>query len=321
MKSLKQFAKKKTIMNTQAILNTQNSSSKAHAWLLAIRPKTLFASIGPVILGTSLAYKTYEIFDLTIFIVTLLCALLLQISTNLANDYLDAKKGIDNHDRLGPVRVTHTGLLSTQEVKFGFLLVLFFALLLGLYLMILGGWPIIMIGLLSMWFSYAYSGGPYPLSHHGLGEVAAYIFFGPIATMGTHYLQSHIFDLPTFFIGSGVGMISFSILAINNLRDIQSDSKTKKRTLAVRFGEKFQRALSLSGYLGSTLFLIVFALYTKYYYSLLALLTILPFLSTLHYLKNGEINASLNDRLAMTGKYLFVYSLANSILIHAPWNL
>lgn len=300
---------------------TQPSPSKAHAWILATRPKTLFASVGPVILGTSLAYKTYEIFDPTIFVITLFCALLLQVSTNLANDYLDAKKGIDNNDRLGPVRVTHTGLLTTHEVKIGFFLVLFFALILGLYLMILGGWPIIIIGFLSMWFSYAYSGGPYPLSHHGLGEVAAYIFFGPIATMGTHYLQSHVFDLSTFLIGSGVGMISFSILAINNLRDIKSDSKTKKRTLAVRFGEKTQRTLCLCGYLGSILFLVIFALYTKYYYSLFALLTVLPFLSTINYLKNGEINASLNDRLAMTGKYLFLFSLAISVLLHAPWNL
>lgn len=303
-------------MNTQTLHSTENTPSKFQAWMLAARPKTLFASLGPVFLGTSLAYKTYEIFDLSIFLMTLLCAILLQISTNFANDYLDAKKGVDNDDRLGPVRVTQTGLLSMNEVQIGFFTCIFLALLFGLYLMILGGWPIILIGLLSLWFSYAYSGGPYPLSHHGLGEVAAYVFFGPVATMGAHYLQSHVFDLSTFLIGSGVGMISVSILAINNLRDIKSDSKTKKRTLAVRFGETFQRRLSVAGFIASLVFLIIFAFQTKYYYALFTLLTILPFLSTLQYLKSGEINSSLNDRLAMTGKYLFLYSLATSILIH-----
>lgn len=302
-------------MSTQTLSPSHKSISKTHAWILAIRPKTLFASLGPVILGTSLAYKTYEVFEINILLVTIVCAVLLQISTNLANDFLDAKKGIDTDERLGPTRVTQAKLLTVREVQFGFFAIILSALILGVYLMILGGWPIILIGFLSILFSYAYSGGPFPLSHNGLGEVAAYIFFGPIATMGSHFLQSHIFDLHTFIIGSGVGMISVSILAINNLRDIKSDFKTNKRTLAVRFGEKFQRTLCLFGYLLSLLLLIAFAIYSKYYYTLIALVTIVPFLATIHYVLKGDINSSLNDHLAATGKYLFLYSLAISLLL------
>ena len=303
-------------MNTQTLNHTE--VTKLQAWILASRPKTLFASIGPVVLGTSLAYKSYEIFDLSIFIVTLLCALLLQVSTNLANDYLDAKKGIDTSERLGPIRVTNSGILSLKEVQLAFFLTILVALILGLYLMIVGGWPIILIGLLSIWFSYAYSGGPFPLSHNGLGEVAAFIFFGPVATMGTHFLQSHVFDLSTFIIGSGVGMISVSILAINNLRDIATDSKTEKKTLAVRFGEKFQRKLCLFGYFASIILVIIFSLQTKYYYCAFAILAIIPFIATLKYLNKGEINSTLNNHLAMTGKYLFLYCLIISMLIHIP---
>lgn len=303
---------------TSTVLTQKKNINKIKAWILAIRPKTLFASLGPVIVGTSLAYKTYEIFDLTIFIITMICAVLLQISTNLANDYLDAKKGIDSINRIGPLRVTQSQILSITEVQNGFFISIFFALLFGLYLMITGGWPIIIIGFSSLWFAYAYSGGPYPLSHHGLGEITAFIFFGPVATMGTHFLQSHVFDSNTFIIGSALGMISLSILAINNLRDIYTDGLTQKRTLAVRFGEVFQRKLSISGTISALILLVIFAICSKYYFSLISLLTIIPYISTIKYLHKGEINSSLNDKLANTGKFLFIFSLFVSITIHFP---
>lgn len=306
-------------MNTSTSHTMTDKNNFKNPWIQAARPKTLFASIGPVILGTSIAFKNYDIFLTDIFVITLICALLLQISSNYINDYFDSVKGTDNEDRLGPLRVTQHGLLTTTQIQKGFMTTLGLALLLGMYLMINGGTPIILIGLSSMWFAYAYTGGPFPLSYNGLGEVAAFVFFGPVAVMGTTYLQSHVFDLPTFIIGCGVGFISALILAINNLRDIHSDAKTTKKTLAVIFGESFQRRLALSFLLFANLAVIGFALLQNNYYLLLTLILVIPFLKTWKHIYQGEISKELNNRLAETGKYLFLYCLVLSALILIPY--
>lgn len=282
-------------------------------WMLAIRPKTLFASVGPVLLGLAVAWSESSTFNIVIAGLTLSCALLLQVGSNLANDYLDAIRGVDNHNRLGPLRVTSAGLITHASMKKGLIATLGAAFLLGIYLMISGGPVIIAVGFISIYFSYGYTGGPFPLSYNGLGEVAAFIFFGPVAVFGTAYLQTHEVSRLALLAGMGPGFISGCILAINNLRDIKSDTETGKRTLAVRFGEKFQRYLCLC--------LIFFSILTGFYIAakynalfawLLILLPLLFHRTWLHILY-GPIDTKLNTSLQRTAQYNLLYCIVLSI--------
>ncbi len=287
-------------------------------WILATRPKTLFASISPVILGLSIAYFEQAQINTNVAILTLLCALLLQLASNIANDYLDAQKGIDTADRLGPLRVTQAGLIPSIQMKRALILVLAVAFFLGIYLMIIGGPFIMLIGFLSLYFAYGYSAGPFPLSYNGLGEIAAFIFFGLIAVTGTHFLQTHHFSLMALFFGMGPGFISATILAINNLRDIKTDRVTKKRTLAVKYGEAFQRKLCVSLIISSSI--VIFLASLMYHLTWLLPLTALPIIFTknwIHLLKN-PIDQKMNQALAKTAQYLLIYSLLTSLsLMHA----
>jgi 1,4-dihydroxy-2-naphthoate polyprenyltransferase len=290
-------------------------------WILAARPKTLFASIGPVILGLACASFTTGTINISIAILTLCCALLLQIGSNLANDYLDYVRGVDNENRLGPIRVTSAGLIDQAAMKTAVITVLIAAFLLGIFLMYSGGPFIIAIGLLSLYFSYGYTGGPFPLSYNGLGEVAAFIFFGPVAVVGTAYLQTHEITRTAVLAGFGPGFISACILAVNNLRDIQSDLATNKRTIAVRFGEKFQRYLcvcliSLSMLLG--VYLVVnlnLGPLMAFSFVILPLIFHKTWLSILY----APIDGKLNLCLQRTAQYnlLFCLLLSISLIAHA----
>lgn len=278
-------------------------------WILAIRPKTLFASLAPVLLGLAVAYVEMQTINVLVAVTTVACALVLQIASNLANDYLDALRGVDNETRLGPTRVTSTGLIPLSTMKNALFLTLFVAFLLGIYLMVIGGPVIILIGLLSLYFAYGYTGGPFPLSYNGLGEVAAFIFFGVVAVMGTNYLQTHTISKLAIILGMGPGFISACILAVNNLRDIVSDRETNKRTLAVRFGEQFQRKLCIT-----TIFLslaVCFYVMFAYNFKLLAPILILPFLFHKTWLQilYHPIDSKLNLALQRTAQYNLLYCL------------
>lgn len=211
---------------------------KLSYWLLAIRPKTLTASLAPVMLGTALAYRD-GYFSAAYLSLTLLGALLIQIGTNLCNDYFDFYKGADTHERQGPVRVTQAGLISPAQVKLGFVLVFGLAACVGILLILRGGWPIFWIGLASLISGIAYTAGPYALAYLGLGELFVLIFFGPVAVAGTYYVQALRFSWPACLYGIALGLLSCAILAVNNLRDLEQDKKANKKTLAVRFGKKF----------------------------------------------------------------------------------
>lgn len=278
-------------------------------WMLAIRPKTLFASLAPVILGLAVAWVEVRSINGLIATLTILCALTLQIASNLANDYLDALRGVDNDTRLGPTRVTSSGLISLTSMKNALILTLGVALILGIYLMVVGGPFIMVIGLLSLYFAYGYTGGPFPLSYNGLGEVAAFVFFGVIAVVGTTYLQTHTFSRLALILGMGPGFISACILAVNNLRDIASDSDTNKRTLAVRFGEKFQRYLCISTIVLS----IAVCVYVMmaYNFKWIFPVIVLPFLFHKTWLQIlfHPIDAKLNNALARTAQYNLLYCL------------
>jgi 1,4-dihydroxy-2-naphthoate octaprenyltransferase len=190
-----------------------------------------------VIIGAGLAaYR--GVFAPLPALAALVGALLIQIATNLANDYYDFLKGADTTARVGPVRVTQAGLIEPASVKRGMLLALAASLAVGVYLVWVGGWPIVAIGLTSLACAVAYTGGPFPLAYHGLGDLFVFVFFGLVAVSGTYYVQALAFPAEAFWAGAGVGALSTAILVVNNLRDIATDAAVGKRTLAVRIGDR-----------------------------------------------------------------------------------
>jgi len=211
------------------------NQSKYKVWLLAIRPKTLPAAAAPVIVGTAVAY--YEgFFQLIPAIATLLAALLLQIGANLANDVFDYRRGADTTDRLGPIRVTQAGYLTPMHVLIGMWIVFGFAVLLGIYLITVAGWWLVPIGLASILAAIAYTGGPFPLGYYGFGDLAVFLFFGLVAVCGTYYVQAESVSGLAIWSSLPMGFLITAILVVNNLRDIGTDRKAGKRTLAVRLG-------------------------------------------------------------------------------------
>jgi 1,4-dihydroxy-2-naphthoate polyprenyltransferase len=216
-------------------LNKQTSTWSA--WILAIRPRTLPAAAAGVVMGSALAWRD-GFFRLDAALACLLTALLLQIGSNLANDVFDFERGTDTPDRLGPVRVTQAGLLRPSQVKYGMAVVFGLSALVGLYLVWLGGWPIILIGIAAILSAIAYTGGPLPLGYHGLGDLFVFIFFGLASVAGTYYVQAGFVSSAAWWLTVPPGLIITAILVVNNLRDLEDDRKAGKRTLAVILGER-----------------------------------------------------------------------------------
>ena len=215
--------------------------SRVRAWILAARPATLPAAAVPVIVGAAAALSDGAKFRGVVFIMTLICALLIQIGTNFANDYSDFARGADTEARLGPVRVTQSGLIEQSSIKRGIILTFGLAVFIGAYLVYVGGWPIAVIGVLSVLSGLAYTGGPYPLGYHGLGDIFVFVFFGVIAVTGTAYLQSGHWSQLALWLSIPIGLLVTNILAVNNLRDRQTDIAAGKRTLATRIGDRATR--------------------------------------------------------------------------------
>jgi 1,4-dihydroxy-2-naphthoate octaprenyltransferase len=215
-------------------------SETLRSWILATRPRTLPACIGPVLLGNALAFAGGA-GNWLIVATTLFCALTLQVSVNLANDYFDGVNGIDQPDRLGPVRVTQSGLLAPATVRNGMLIALGVATASGLYLVWAGGWPLLVAGLLAIVALLAYSGGPYPLASHGLGDAAVFVFYGPVAVAGTDYAHRGTTETLALWLSVAVVLPIVAVLVVNNLRDIPTDARAGKRTLAVRIGPEASR--------------------------------------------------------------------------------
>lgn len=211
--------------------------------LLAARPKTLPAAIVPVWAGCVLAWKLSGHFDLTLALLTLGGSLSIQIATNFFNDAIDARKGADTEKRLGPQRVTASGMLKPRTVMaigLGFLLL---AVLCGHQLYQARGWPILAIGIPSLFLAYGYTGGPWPLAYRGLGELFVVLFFGFVAVAGTVFIQTGDWPREALLLGLQIGLLSAVLISINNFRDREEDAGTGKRTLAVRFGPKFAAAI------------------------------------------------------------------------------
>ena len=204
-------------------------------WLLAFRPKTLTAALVPVMVGTALAHGL-GVGRWLPAVAALVGAMLIQVGTNPTNDYYDFKKGADTAERLGPQRVTQSGLIAPGTVLAGALGCFALAVLTGIYLVVVGGWPIVAIGVASVLAGYAYTGGPFPLAYHGLGDVFVFVFFGLVAVPGTFYVQALAVHPAAWGAAIPVGAIGTALLVVNNLRDAATDVKAGKRTLVVRLG-------------------------------------------------------------------------------------
>lgn len=210
-------------------------------WIMASRPKTLTAAFVPVYIATMLAKNDGATINWEISLYALLAAIFVQLGTNLINDALDFKKGADTQERLGPVRVTQSGLLSYEKVLAGGMMCFALALLFGIPLMIAGGLPLTCILIVAVICGYLYTGGPYPLAYTGLGDLFVLIFFGFVATCAVYFLQFGTLTVQSLVAGAQVGLLATVLIAVNNMRDIEGDTKAKKHTLPVRFGLQFGR--------------------------------------------------------------------------------
>jgi 1,4-dihydroxy-2-naphthoate octaprenyltransferase len=214
--------------------------NRLRAWATGFRPRTLTAAAAPVLLGTGLA-AAHEAHRPGPAAAALAGALLIQVGTNLANDYYDHRRGGDTAARVGPLRVTQAGLLPPATVRNGAFAALGAALLVGVYLVGVGGWPVAVIGVASLVSAVAYTGGPYPLAYHGLGDLFVFVFFGLVAVGGTYWVQALGLGAEVLVAGAGMGAMNTAILVLNNLRDLDTDARAGKRTLAVRLGVRGTR--------------------------------------------------------------------------------
>ena len=282
--------------------------SFSQAWLLAIRPKTLPAAASPVIVGTALAYLDGRFAPLPA-LAALFCALLLQIGSNVANDVYDFQRGADEGERLGPTRVTQSGLLTVAQVKRGMIVIFGLAALVGVYLILHAGWVPLIIGVAAILSAIAYTGGPFPLGYYGLGDLFVFVFFGLAATAGTYYVQAKIVSLPAWYLSVAMGLLTISILVVNNLRDIEPDRRVGKHTLAVRLGVEGTRIEYLVCVLGAYLILVLAWLRGQMpLWGGLAFFSLPLALARFReiYTQTGR---ALNKTLARTGQLEFVYAL------------
>lgn len=287
----------------------QPLAERVALWASAARARTLPASIAPVLIGVVLAYAD-GVGHAPAAWAALAGAILIQIGTNYANDYFDFVKGADTAERQGPRRAVQSGLISPEAMRRATILVFGLAILVGLYLAARGGWPIVVVGVASILCGVLYTGGPYPLGYRGLGDLFVLVFFGPVAVAGTYYVQALDLDWRPIVAGLGPGLISVAILAVNNLRDRETDAKAGKRTLAVRLGVRFTRieytTTVLAACLSPLAFMAAGVAGVGMLLPLVALLAAWPIHRTIWQRTDGP---ALNGALADTGRLLMLYAV------------
>ena len=277
-------------------------------WLLASRPKTLLASVVPVMVGTALAINVDK-FNPLVTLVALVCSLLIQIGTNFTNDLYDFYKGADTVSRKGPVRVLAAGLISVKEMKTGIIIAFLSAFILGLYLVYIGGIIILAIGVLPILAGIAYTAGPYPLAYKGLGDIFVFMFFGLIGTMGTFYLQANELSLPAFLSSIPVGSLITNILVVNNYRDIETDRIAGKNTLAVKLGKTFtQYQFIFLIFVSFIVPLLLFLFFDFKFWIFLPYLTLPVVYKTISMLFTLD-GVQLNETLELTAKLSAMYGI------------
>ena len=278
-------------------------------WIIAARPRTLPAAIAPVLVGTALA-GTEDVFRPLAFVCALIGSVFIQIGTNLSNDYSDARRGADTEDRLGPVRVTAGGLMPPKQVLVGTYVAFGIAVAAGAYLIAIAGWQLLVVGAASILAGVLYTGGPRPYGYEGLGELFVFLFFGVVAVVGSYYVQTEDLSWIAFALSVPVGLLVSAILVVNNVRDIETDRRAGKRTLAVRLGR--DRARTLFAAMIGVAFVVPIVVWLAGGLSAWLLLTLAalplvpPLVRTIYTRSDGP---SLNRALAHTGRLVAVFSL------------
>jgi 1,4-dihydroxy-2-naphthoate polyprenyltransferase len=280
-------------------------------WLQAARPRTLPAAIAPVLVGTAAAWQwAGHLPRVLAFVVALIGSIFIQIGANLANDYSDAHRGADTVDRLGPVRVTSAGLVTPQRVLRATWIAFAVAVACGIYLAIVAGWIILVVGVASIAAGVLYTGGPRPYGYAGLGEVFVFLFFGLVAVNGSYYVQLEELEALPLCPSIAVGFLATAILVVNNVRDLETDRRAGKNTSAVRMG----RANAVNLYrllVGGAFVLLPFSIWASdsKWWPLLGLLAIPLAIKPVRVLETRTDGPALNKCLAATGALLGVYSL------------
>ena len=281
--------------------------SPLHIWLMAARPRTLPAAVAPVLVGTALA-GSEGTFRALPFVAALVGSVFIQIGTNLSNDYSDARRGADTEDRLGPVRVTAGGLMPPRRVLVGTYVAFGVAVAAGLYLAAEAGWELLVVGVASILAGVLYTGGPRPYGYEGLGELFVFTFFGLVAVAGSYFVQTEELRWEAIALGVPVGLLAAAILVVNNVRDIDTDRRAGKRTLAVKLGR--ERARGLFAGMVLIAFLVPIALVPALSPWLLLVLAAVPLVPPLvRTVRTRSDGPALNGALAGTGRLLAVFSL------------
>ncbi len=275
--------------------------SGVRIWLMAARPRTLPAAVAPVLVGTALAGYQHVFHPLR-FLAALLGAIFIQVGTNLSNDYSDARRGADAEDRLGPVRVTAGGLVPPKQVLVATYASFGLAVLAGVYLIVVAGWALLAVGAASILAGVAYTGGPRPYGYEGLGELFVFLFFGVVAVAGSFFVQVKHLSWEAFALSVPVGLLAAAILVVNNIRDIDSDRRAGKRTLAVRLGrERTRTVFALTVYVAFVLDPVTWIFGPVRAWVLLPWLTLVLAAGVVRTVRNHTDGPSLNHALAQTG--------------------
>jgi 1,4-dihydroxy-2-naphthoate polyprenyltransferase len=282
-------------------------------WFWATRPQTLVASTMPVVIATAMAYSD-GVWHWPSALAAFVGAALIQIGTNLANDYFDYKQGVDAEGRKGPPSCLQAGALTPMQVKWFFITAFTLAGFVAAYLTARAGWPALVIGVIAIILGVVYSAGKKSLAALGLGDLFVLLFFGPVACAGTYYVQSFEWNLAAVVAGLAPGFLSAAIIIINNLRDIETDTRAGRRTFAIRFGRAFTRMEYLFCVIAGCLIPVaVFLITGQNAWSILASLVIFLFLPNVHAIFTSDDGEVLNEALARTAMLLTLYSFLYSI--------
>jgi len=273
--------------------------------------------VAPVVVGCALAWNQQHSLHWIVAFACLLGALLIQIGTNLHNDAADFERGADTSDRMGPPRATAQGWFTANQVKRAAFISFSAAFFIGIYLAWIGGWPIILLGLLSLLAGYAYTGGPIPIAYTPSGELFVFIFFGLAAVTGSYYLQVETLSWQAFHVASAIGLLAAAILLVNNYRDLDTDQRANKQTLAFFLGRQWTKIAYFLFML--TPFILSITLYRVTTYSW-AIIILLPFTALLiRRFCQEPAGPVFNQILANTAKHQLIFSLLISTALILPW--
>jgi len=288
------------------------SYSPLQIWFMAARPQTLFASVAPVLMGTAMAFGD-GVHHFPTALVALVGAIAIQIGTNLVNDYGDFKRGADTANRLGPTRVTQAGLVTPKAMITAIAITFFIAITMSILLIQRAGMPIVIISILAIISAIIYTAGPFPLAYRGLGELFVFIFFGPVAVAGTYYVQSLEMNLAVILAGVAPGLLSAAILVVNNIRDINEDRVSGKKTLVVRFGLSFAIYEYLFFlFLANFMPVIIYFFTEDHIVTLVATVTSLLAIPVIINVLTHQ-GPALNQALADTARLLMIFSILFSL--------